>query len=116
MRKFIQSTAGDKSRVKYWIIVPWLMDENRSFLEVHKAVDIETGMALEVNCELDDRVKHAIEWLKSTSYPNECFLHPNDEERLKQMSNALSYYDVPLTYDVVVNYGIITALSMRQLT
>lgn len=96
----------DKSKVKYWIIVPWLMDENTSFLEVHEAVDIETGKALEVNYELDDRVKHAIEWLKATSYPNECFHHPNDKERLKQMSNALSYYDVPLTYDAVVNYSI----------
>ena len=95
-----------KSKVKYWIIVPWLLDENISFLEVHEAVDIETGKALKVNYELDDRVKHAVEWLKATSYPNEHFHHPNDEERLKQMSNALSYYDVPLTYDAVMNYCI----------
>ena len=94
----------DKSKVKYWIIVPWLMDENKSFLEVHEAVDLETGKAMEVDYELDDRVKHGIEWLKATSFPNSYFHHPNDEERLKQMSNALSHYKVPLTYDAVVNY------------
>ena len=96
----------DKSRVKYWIIVPWLLDENKSFLEIHEAIDVETGDTIQVSYELDERVKHAIEWLINTSYPNSCFHHPNDEERLKKMSNALSHFGVPLTYDAVVNYCI----------
>lgn len=105
----------DKSRVKYWIVVPWLLSENKSFFEIHEAIDLETGEISHGEYQLDDRVKHAIEWLKSTSFPNECFNHPNDKERLKKMSNALSHYNVPLSYDAVVYYclnnGIINEAS-----
>ena len=101
LEKFI-----DCSRVKYWIIVPWMLSENKSFFEVHEAIDIETGDSVSMNYKLDDRVRNAIEWLKVTSYPNSCFHHPNDITRLKQMSNALSHYKVPLSYDAIVNYCI----------
>ena len=96
----------DKSKVKYWVIVPWLLNDNKSFLEIHRAVDMETGKALHVDYQMDERVKRAIEWLKSTSYPNDLFHHPFDEERLKKMSNALSHYKIPFSHDALVNYCI----------
>ncbi len=107
-------------KVKYWIIVPWLYEENRSFLEVHKAIDMTTGVAIHVDYDLDKRVTNAIKWLKTTSSSDFNFSHHDDKERLKQMSNALSHYGVSLTYDAVVscciNHGIpyVAALMIAE--
>lgn len=96
----------DKSRVKYWIIVQWVIEENLSFLNVFEAIDIETNKQFIPQYSLDERVKHAIEWIKSTSYPNEGFIHPNDKDRLKQMANTLKHFHIPFEYDAVVHYCI----------
>lgn len=82
------------------------MDENILFLSVHDAVNLETGNPITPMQDVDDRVKGAVRWLKATSYPNEGYHHPNDEDRLKQMSNALAYYDVPLDFNSVHHYCI----------
>lgn len=96
----------DKSRVKYWIIVPWLIDENRQFLQIHKAIDLETGEQILPNYEIDERIKGAIEWLKATSYPNEGYHHPLDENRLKNMANAIKHYNIPFEHDALMHYCI----------
>lgn len=96
----------DKSRVKYWVIVPWQMEENEAFLKLHEGIDIESGIAIKADFFLDSRVCHAIEWLKSTSFPNSGFVNDNDHRRLKQMSNALSHFGVKLDHDAVLHYCI----------
>lgn len=96
----------DKSRVKYWILVPWLLEENKSFLSVHTAIDLATGDALNSIADVDNRVKGAVKWLFTTSYPNQGYHHPFDNNRLKQMSNALAYFNVPLDFDSVHHYCI----------
>lgn len=96
----------DKSRVKYWIVVPWLLTENEDFLAVHEAVNLETNEPLNAIADVDERIKGAVRWLKATSYPNEGYHHPNDEDRLKQMSNALAHYKVPVDFNQVHHYCI----------
>lgn len=92
----------DKSNIKIWIIVPWTMSENKEFLRIHEAIDLETNESIAENFVVDQRIVKAIEWLKDTSYPNEGYHHPNDVERLHQMANALSYYEIPLEYATIV--------------
>lgn len=96
----------DKSRVKYWIIVPWLLKENNQFLHIHDAVDLETGIKLTIDTDIDPRIKGAIEWLKATSYPNEGYHHALDENRLKSMANAIKHYKIPFEHDALVHYCI----------
>lgn len=92
----------DKNRVEFWIVVPWLLSENAQLLRIYNAIDIETGEPYKSSCELDERVKHAIEWIYDTCNPNEWFVHPYDEDRLKQMANTLSHYKISFEYDAVV--------------
>ena len=96
----------NKSRVEFWIIIPWLLEENAQLLRIYNAIDIDTNEPIQSSCNLDERVKNAIEWIKDTSYPNERFLHPYDEDRLRQMANALAHYKVPFEYEAVVSYCI----------
>ena len=92
-----------KSRVKYWIIVPWLMDNIlREYLSIFEAEDIETGMCIPAPIEPDERIINAIGWLRETSYPNEGYHHPLDENRLHQMANAIKHYKVPFDYAATV--------------
>ena len=68
--------------------MPWLLDENKSFLLVHETIDIETGEILNEIADIDKRVKGAVRWLMATSYPmkditiqmimvvlNKCLMH-----------------------------------------
>ena len=96
----------DKSRIEFVIIVPWLIDANAQLLRIYKAIDIESKKSCQCICELDERVKHAIEWIQSTCNPNEGFIHPYDEDGLKQMANTLSHNKIPFDYDAVVSYAI----------
>lgn len=96
----------DKSRVKYWIIVPWIMDENEQFLKIFEAKNFETNEQITFEYEIDTRIKGAIEWLKATSYPNEGYHHPNDENRLKDMANAIKNYHIPFEHDALIHYCI----------
>lgn len=101
----------DKNRVKYWIIVPWVINENEQFLRVHEAINFETGERIEMQYEIDSRIKGAIEWLKATSYPNEGYHHPLDENRLKSMANAIKQLKIPFEHDSLLHYCINNGLT-----
>lgn len=96
----------DKSDIAHCIIVPWTLEENREFLAIYEAVDIETGSTCPKPEEADVRIVNAIVWLKRTSYPNEGYHHPNDSMRLHQMSNALKKYHVPVDYAATMYCGL----------
>lgn len=96
----------DFSNIKYWIIVPWLMNENKEWLSIFEAEDIESGKCVDAPQPADDRIVNAIGWLRETSYPNEGYHHPLDEDRLHQMSNAITHYKVPFNYASTVYCGL----------
>ena len=97
----------DKSNVKYWIIVPWLMDDIlKEYLSVFEAEDIENGTCVPAPRTPDDKIINAIGWLRETSYPNEGYHHPLDESRLHQMANAIKHYNVPFDYATTVYAGL----------
>ena len=96
----------DKSRVEFWIVVPWQLEENAQLIRIFNAINIDTNEPIQSSYDLDERVQHAIEWLKNTSYPNEGFSHSYDEDNLKKMANALAHYKVPFEYEAVVSYCI----------
>lgn len=95
----------DRSDIAHCIVVPWTLEENREFLSIYAAVDIETGNAYQKPLEADERIVNAIGWLKWTSYSNEGYHHPNDSMRLHQMANAIRKYKVPVDYASVVYCG-----------
>lgn len=95
----------DMSNIAHCIIVPWLLDENREFLSIYEALDIETGKRYPKPAEVDERILKAIDWLKATSFPNEGYHHPNDSMRLHQMANALKKNHVPVDYAATVYCG-----------
>lgn len=88
----------DYSNIKYWIIAPWLMTENQEWLSIFEAENIETGETVAPPAAADERVLKAIEWLNDTSYPNEGYHHPLDEDRLHQVANAIKHYKIPFNY------------------
>lgn len=94
----------DYSNIAYWLIVPWAMDENESFLSVHEAEDCETGISYPAPRALEGRVANAIDWLKATSFPNEGYHHPNDENRLKNIAVKLKRMRISVEYDLIVYY------------
>ena len=97
----------DKSRVKYWILVPYLMNNIfNEYLSIFEAEDIETGKCVSAPNESDERVINAIGWLRKTSYPNEGYHHPLDESRLHQMANAIRFFNVPCDYASTVYSGL----------
>ena len=96
----------DRSNIKYWIIVPWLLEENLSWLKIHEAEDIETGETLQFELTLDQRIIDAIEWLKETSYPNEGMVHHSDSDRLKSVANEIKRKNIPFNADAVIHYCI----------
>ena len=96
----------DKSNIAHCIIVPWTLDENREFLSIYEAQNIETGDCYPKPEEADARIGNAIDWLKATSYPNEGYHHPLDEDRLHQMSNAIKHYKIPFNYASTVRCGL----------
>lgn len=96
----------DYSNIKYWIVVPWLLDENREWLSIFEAKDIETDQTMQTPNMVDERIANAIGWLRETSYPNEGYHHPLDEDRLHQMANAVKHYKVPFDYASTVYCGL----------
>ncbi len=96
----------DYSNIKYWIVVPWLLNENREWLSIFEAEDIETGQSQSSPKAVDERIVNAIGWLRETSYPNEGYHHPLDEDRLHQMANAIKHYKVPFDYAATVYAGL----------
>lgn len=96
----------NKSRVELWIIVPLILEENAQLLRIYNAFDIETNEPTQSSYNIDERVRHGIEWLKFTSNLNEDYLSTFDEDNIKQMANALAYYKIPIEYEALVNYCI----------
>lgn len=94
----------DYSNIVYWVVVPWTITENEEFLSVHEAEDCETGEIWTAPADVDDRLANAIDWLYDTSYPNEGYHHPNDENRLKNIAVKLKKMRVPVGYDLIVYY------------
>lgn len=88
----------DKSNIAHCIVVPWTLEENKEFLSIYEAVDIETGESYPKPADADERIVNAICWLRDTSFPNEGYHHPLDEDRLHQMANAIKHYKVPFNY------------------
>lgn len=88
----------DYSNIKYWVIVPWQLDEYKEWLSIFEGIDIETGQVCTPPAPADERIANAIGWLRVTSYPNEGCHHPLDVDRLHEMSNALKHYKVPFNY------------------
>ena len=96
----------DKSNIAHCIIVPWTLEENRELLSIYEAKDIETGACYPKPADADVRIVNAIGWLKATSYPNEGYHHPLDEDRLHQMANAIKHNKVPFEYASTVYAGL----------
>lgn len=94
----------DYSDIAYWVIVPWTIDENVGFLSVHRGKDCENGNEWAAPEEVDYRVANAIDWLYGTSYPNEGYHHPNDEDRLKNVAVSLKRMRIPVEYNSIVYY------------
>lgn len=94
----------DYSDIAYWIIVPWTLSENESFLSIHEAEDCENGNLLNPPSDVDYKVANALDWLFRTSFPNEGYHHPNDENRLKNIAVKLRDMQVPVEYDSIVYY------------
>lgn len=107
----------DFTDIAHVIVVPWQINEVSQFLSIHEATDIDTYEKYQKPNDVDVRVKNAINWLKATSYPNEGYGHPNDANRLKQMSNALKIQNVSLDYASVVycaiNNGLIPSAARK---
>lgn len=107
----------DYSDIAHVVIVPWQIKELGQFLSIHEAIDIDTFEKYQKPADVDVRVKNAINWLKTTSYPNQGYGHPSDSNRLKQMSNALRIQKVPLDYTSVVycaiNSGLIHSAARK---
>lgn len=107
----------DYSNIKYWIIVPWLLKENKEWLSIFEAEDIETTLPLSLPNAADERIANAIGWLKKTSYPNEGYHHPSDEDRLHQMANAIKHFKVPFDYASTVycalHHGLIPSAARK---
>lgn len=96
----------DFSNIKYWIIVPWLIEENAEWLSIFEAEDLETGQCIAAPNASDERIVNAIGWLRETSYPNEGYHNPLDEDRLHQMANAINHYKIPFDYASTVYCGL----------
>ena len=43
----------DKSDIYACIVIPWLLDENVSFLNLHEAINIETNESVATNYNID---------------------------------------------------------------
>jgi hypothetical protein len=100
----------DKSNIAHCIIVPWTLDENHQLLSIYEAVDMETGESFPKPEDADERIVNAINWLKSTSFPNEGYHHSLDSNRLHQIANALKKNKVPFEYASTVYCGIHSGL------
>lgn len=88
----------DYSNIKYWVIVPWVLKECSEWLSIYGAEDLETSETVALPTPVDEKIANAIDWLKATSFPNEGYHHPSDEERLHHMANAIKKFKVPFNY------------------
>lgn len=105
----------DFSNIKYWVVVPWMMNECSEWLSIFEAEDMETGERIAPPTSADDRIGNAIDWLKATSYPNEGYHNPLDKENLHHMANAIRKFNVPFNYAstmrCALNHGLIPSAA-----
>lgn len=94
----------DEYKIKYFIYVPWILEECLSWLRAHTTTEIESQEVLKPEFPIDPIIQKAIDWLKSTSFPNEGFHHPLDEDRLKSVSNALNEMNIPIEGESIIKY------------
>ncbi len=94
----------DEYKIKYFIYVPWNMKECLSWLRAHTAIEIASQEVLNPEYPINSTVQKAIDWLKDTSFPNEGFHHPLDEDRLKSVSNALREMNIPIEDESIIKY------------
>lgn len=94
----------DEFGIQYFIHIPWNINESLPWLKSHNAIEIESKIKLTVDRMLDIRVKNAIDWLKATSYPNQGFLHSNDEDRLKSAAKTLNKLNVEIDPEAIIEY------------
>lgn len=94
----------DEYKIKYFIYVPWIMEECLSWLRAHTATEITSQEVLEPESPIKPTVQKAIDWLKSTSFPNQGFHHPLDKDRLKSVSNALHEMNIPIESESIIKY------------
>lgn len=92
----------DCSDIEACVVVPWILNEWDGFFSIYQAEDVETGVKCSSPVSVPDQVQNAITWLKRTSFPNQGYNHPNDLNRLKQISKALKQKKIPITYESVV--------------
>ncbi|MCD7849299.1 MAG: hypothetical protein LUH63_05895 [Parabacteroides sp.] len=94
----------DEYKIKYFVYVPWNIEECISWLRAHSATEILSQKKLEPHNPIDKKVEKAIDWLKGTSFPNEGFHHPLDEDRLKSVSNALHELNISIEAESIMKY------------
>lgn len=94
----------DEYIIKYFVYVPWNMEECISWFRAHSATEIVSQKISEPQNPIDKRVEKAIDWLKDTSFPNEGFHHPLDEDRLKSVSNALHEMNISIEAESIIKY------------
>lgn len=73
---------------------------------LYETIDIETSENIKIEYGIDDRLKGAINWLSQTYNTNQGFNPPNDEDRLKQMANAIAHYGLDYDNDALIHYCI----------
>ena len=94
----------DYSDIARWIVLPWLKNEMVSFLSIHEAKDIETGVSMSSPGEIDGRIANGIDFLRDYAYPNQGFVNASDEDYLKSVANTLREMHIAINYDQVVYY------------
>lgn len=96
----------DYSNIKYWIIIPYGLNENYEWLSIFEAEDINTKEIMLAPSVPDSRILNAINWLNETSFPNSGFYNPLDKDRLYQLANALKHYRIQFNYASTVKCAI----------
>jgi hypothetical protein len=101
--QFKEINIEEEYGIKYLLCVPWIIEKCKSLLAGHEAIDIDTNNILKPH-PINHETTVAIDFLKSTSFPNSGFYHPLDEERLKYVSNILSKMKINIEEDAIIKY------------
>ena len=94
----------DYTELAYWVVIPQNIEAYNSFFSIWEAEDCTSSVVCSSPSELDNRIANAVDWLKATSFPNEGYNHPLDEDRLKNAAVTLKRMGINVVYDQVVYY------------
>ena len=100
----ILSRYEDYTELAYWVVIPQNIEAYNSFFSIWEAEDCTSSVVCSSPSELDNRIANAVDWLKATSFPNEGYNHPLDEDRLKNAAVTLKRMEINVVYDQVVYY------------